>query len=481
MRETLLRTSDSFAKWLRIVLGTVVVACSVPLSAAAQEPLDLRSEGTAEILGRMDRRLDELESQNEVLREENNRLVDQLTAERYETPFVPPPSEMAHLPVEGMTISMSSDASRLTIGATLSGLSTFSTTRQFSPSLPLLLFPASPTGQATNTFDLHARQSSIDARFTGPEVCGLKPGGELYTLFFNDNITDDNYGMLVYFAYGELKNEQMRFAAGIQKDIFNPLGPSVLPISVLYASGNAGSYRGQIRWERYFPFDDDSQLTFQFGLSEPIATLVRDQLIDPLVEDNGWPNIEGRLLLGLGETQNLMGGRKQRPLELSVSGVVGQLRISKPIPGPGTPGPDRIVDDVWAAGCDFQCACTDRLGVKGEFFVGQTLAEYNAGVVQNFNTQTFQPIRTIGGFGEIYYYLNPKFHLHCGYGIDDPVNADLAAGQISSNQTYFTTALWDLSQNVQIGMEFDYRETSYVSPLLDAEGLLVMNQFLWRF
>ncbi len=224
-----------------------------------------------------------------------------------------------------------------------------------------------------------------------------------------------------------------------------------------------------------------AQLTFQFGLSEPIATLVRDQLIDPLVEDNGWPNIEGRLLLGLGETQNLMGGRKQRPLELSVSGVVGQLRISKPVPGPGTPGPDRIVDDVWAVGCDFQCACTDRFGMKGEFFVGQTLAEYNAGVLQNFNSETFEPVRTIGGFGEIYYYFNPRFHLHFGYGIDDPFNADLAAGQISSNQTYFTTALWDLSRNVQFGMEVDYRRTNYLAPLLDAEGLLVMNQFLWRF
>lgn len=155
----------------------------------------------------------------------------------------------------------------------------------------------------------------------------MTPGGELYTLFFNDNITDDNYGMHVYFAYGELKNDQMRFAAGIQKDIFNPLGPSVLPISVLYASGNAGSYRGQIRWERYVPLDNGSQLTFQLGLSEPIATLVRDRAVDPLVEDNGWPNIEGRLLLGLGDTQDLMGGRKQRPVALSVSGVLVQREM----------------------------------------------------------------------------------------------------------------------------------------------------------
>ena len=61
---------------------------------------------------------------------------------------------------------------------------------------------------------------------------------------------------MVYYAYGELKNDQSRFAAGLQRDIFNPVGPTVLPISYLYGSGNAGSYRGQIRFERYVHSDD---------------------------------------------------------------------------------------------------------------------------------------------------------------------------------------------------------------------------------
>jgi hypothetical protein len=267
----------------------------------------------------------------------------------------------------------------------------------------------------------------------------------------------------------------MRFAAGLQRDIFNPVTPTILPISYLYGSGNSGSYRGQIRFERYVHSDDGSQLTFQFGLSEPIATLVRSSVIDPLVEDNGWPNVEGRLAFGVGETQEYMGGRKQRPVEFGVSGVMGQIRITKPNP------PERIVDDVRALGCDLEWAVTDRLGMKGELFVGQTLGEYNAGVLQNYNLETFRPVRTKGGYAEIYYYLHPQFHLHCGYGIDNPAASDLAAGQIASNQTFFNTLLWDLSKTVQIGLEVDYRKTNYVSPLLDADGVLVMTQFLWRF
>jgi len=288
-----------------------------------------------------------------------------------------------------------------------------------------------------------------------------------------------NYGLLVYYAYGELKNDQMRFAAGLQQDIFNPVGPTVLPFSLLYGSGNAGSYRGQIRFERYVHCDDGSQLTFQFGLSEPISTLVRNQVIDPLVEDNGWPNIEGRLAFGVGEKQEFMGGRKQRPVEFGVSGVVGQIRITRPIFDPSAF--NRAVDDIWALGCDLQWALTDRLGVKAEFFVGQTLGEYNAGVLQNFDGKTFGPVRTRGGYAEIYYYLHPQLHLHCGYGIDNPVASDLAAGQIECNQTFFNTLLWDLSKRVQIGLEVDYRKTNYMAPLKDADSLLVMTQFLWRF
>lgn len=121
-----------------------------------------------------------------------------------------------------------------------------------------------------------------------------------------------------------------------------------------------------------------------------------------------------------------MGGRKQRPVEFGVSGVVGQIRITRVTPG--APVPERIVDNVWGLGCDLQWAVMDRLGVKAEAFVGQTLGEYNAGLLQNYNSENFRPIRTRGGYGEIYYYLNPKVHVHFGYGIDNPTGRDLAPG-----------------------------------------------------
>jgi hypothetical protein len=484
----------------RLTTATVwlsVVVYLAPWIAKAQEPPSPVGEPAVDILLSMERRLDELERENRAIREENARLLGQPQASSQlsfeprigtgtDTDISAPDPSFDSLPVassdtagEGVTISMLNDTSKLTIGAAFSGLAIFSTDRTVSPGGPMFLSPASPTGQATNIVDLHARQSIIHALFSGPEICDLTPGAEVVALFFNDNISTDNYGLLLYYAYGELKNDQMRFAAGLQRDIFNPVGPTILPISFLYGSGNAGSYRGQIRFERYVHFDDGSQLTFQFGLSEPISTFVVNSLKDPLVEDNGWPNIEGRLAFGLGEAQELMGGRNQRPIEFGVSGLVGQIRTTKV--SPGAPGPDRIVDDTWAVGCDLQWVMTDRLGMKGELFIGQTIGEYNAAVLQNFNTETHLPIQSRGGYAEIYCYLHPKAHLHCGYGIDNPLVSDLADGQIASNQTFFNTFYYDFSKSYQIGLEVDYRKTNYVSPLLDADGVLFMTQFLWRF
>jgi hypothetical protein len=94
--------------------------------------------------------------------------------------------------------------------------------------------------------------------------------------------------LLLYQAYGELANDEMRFAAGLQRDVFNPVSPTMLPIRFLYGSGNSGTYRGQIRFEGFLRFDESSQITAQFALGEPISTLVRASVLDPLIEDNGW-------------------------------------------------------------------------------------------------------------------------------------------------------------------------------------------------
>lgn len=383
-----------------------------------------------------------------------------------------------YTPGEGVTISMLNDTSRLRLSASLSALMLFNSQRPFTSGAPFLLLPASPFGLKTNTFDLHARQSSLSAAFEGPEFNGLTPRATILTFFFNDNLAADNYGLLVYFAYGELVNERWRLAGGLMQDVYNPVSPTVLTLGKLYGSGNTGSYRGMLRLERYLELSDRSQLTVQGAVSEPTSTLVTGNL-SRVNEDNGWPNIESRMALGLGKMRRI-GAAEARPFELGVSGVVGQLRTTRTIFAPPDKRPPRVVDDVWGLGADLRWAITERLGLAAEFYIGQSLGEYNGTILQNNNSTTYATIRGRGGFGEVYYHLTEKLHLHVGYGIDAPIVRDLAPTQIAQNQTFFNTLVWDVNRNFQVGFEVDYRKTNYIK-FLDNEGVNFMTQFLWKF
>ena len=180
-------------------------------------------------------------------------------------------------------------------------------------------------------------------------------------MFFDNTVLADRNGFLLQQSYGELFNDDWRFAAGLQFDVFAPGLPTVLPFSYLGGSGSAGNcIRGQIRVERFVDVGSDSQLTLQGALSEPLNTYVIPDL--SLDEDNGWPNVEGRIAFGLGEPAPIgIGLLTQRPLEVGVSGVVGQLRRTAFPPDP----PRRVVSDVWGAAVDYRVNLAGLLRICG--------------------------------------------------------------------------------------------------------------------
>jgi hypothetical protein len=384
-----------------------------------------------------------------------------------------------YLPGEGVTVSLLNGSSQLKLFGQFSAIGIFATERPFSAGLPLLMLPPSPTGLNTNTFDLHARQSGFGASFSGPEVLGFTPGAFFLGFIQNDVLTSDAYGLLPYQGYGELKNEHWRIAAGLQSDVFNPQSPTIISLGKLFGSGNTGSFRGQARVEHFFKPTEAFQLTTQVAISEPVSSVVTNNA--RILEDNGWPNVEARLATGLGQIEERAGGRRQRFVEVGVSGVVGQLRTSRLITAPTDPDvPNRAIVDTWGLGWDVQFAVTQRLGLAGELYIGQGLGEYNGGILQSFNGASFQAIRSRGAWGEVYYYLTDRFHVHTGYGIDAPIQRDLGPTQFAKNQTFFTNFVWNVSKVLQVSFEVDYRITDYLA-FADANGVVFLSEMLWRF
>lgn len=393
---------------------------------------------------------------------------------QWSAPLAPPSDD-------GITVSMLNGKSKLKIFGSLSALTVFSTDRPFAPGMPLFLLPASPFGLDTNTFDIHARQSNIGAMFIGPEANGFTPSATFVSFIANDTLTGDSYGFLPYNAFGELKSEDWRLAAGLQNDVFNPRKPTSISLAAMFTTGNTGSFRSQARIERFIKPTDASEYTLQFALSDPIQSVFgsRDLRIQ---EDNGWPNVEGRVSMGLGQTETLVGNRIARPFELGSSAFVGQIRTTRSILAPQDPqSPVRNVIDCWGFGIDAALNLTESIGFQGELFTGAGLGEYNGGIGQTFDSATREAIRSNGGWGEVFAYLTPTLHIHSGYGIDSPFRRVGDTFALTQNQTFYTNIVWNWSKNIQISNQVDYRKTNYRSPLLDATGLIFYSEFLWKF
>ena len=113
--------------------------------------------------------------------------------------------------------------------------------------------------------------------------------------------------------------------------------------------------------------------------------------------------------------------------------------------------------------------------------MGQALGTYGGGILQSVNAVTKTGVRDSGGWVEVYFYLCPeKLHTHIGYGIDDPLDRDLAPGQPVRNETYFANLIWDVTKHFRVAGEVTYRKTAYtVVPNNDGVGF--QTQVQWKF
>ncbi|PHS11128.1 MAG: hypothetical protein COA78_10325 [Blastopirellula sp.] len=357
----------------------------------------------------------------------------------------------------------------LRVFGSLTGEMLYAESRPVIPSGIVLLTP--DLGQKTDTFEVHGKSSSLGLMFSGPEIGSFQTGGTFLSYLYGQTFQEDQYGMYIVRAYGELKNDHMRFAIGYQGDIINPRAPGTINFNQGNGVGNMDFFRGQFRFEKYLHFSPEHQMTLQFALSDPVATSFAsfDKAPANLLETNGLPNFESRIGIELGPKPKQPGA--SRPVEFGVSGLIGQLRR--------TDTPTNHIHDVWAVGMDGHVALSQRMGLNAEFFMGQAIGNYNASIflIDNGN---FDPVRASGGWGEVYVHWTPCLHSNFGYSIDDPLDSTLTTGLPTRNEQVYGNLIWDITKSLEVGFEISHWETSYTT-LKDSESMVYHTRVRLKF
>ncbi len=381
-------------------------------------------------------------------------------------------------PGKGVSLRSGDYQLRLWAEAKLLG---FSSSRYvFNPGQPLVVSPKNPD----TSYDLSAQQSMVYSAFQGPKWGSWTPGAfALFTL--QDNLLAEGYSFTPVAFYGEISDGRWRVVAGQNFDVFAPRDPDTIPTGKLASTGNPGAYRPQLRLEHSFGTNRAVGGVVQLAASSPITTALPDEVdvanlqTEEVVEDNGWPNVEGRISLGFGEVTERAGGRRLRPVELGISGVVGQLRVLDNIrpTDPLTLKADRSLVSVWGAAFDGHIALGRSFGISGELYTGQGLGEYMAGIFQTYNRASNRAVPTSGGWGQAYVYPARNLRVAAGYGIDHATDAGVFGLEL--NSTVFANVVWDVNPWLQIGLEGNYKLITYDS-FGDKDAWVVISEVMFR-
>ncbi|MEA1949845.1 MAG: hypothetical protein U9N87_00555 [Planctomycetota bacterium] len=333
----------------------------------------------------------------------------------------------------------------------------FETSRTHSPGRSYAAWVLPHQQQGENVFLVDGKTSRLGIDVTGPRLplfCCAKTGGKVEIDFQGDfSNTRNRGGVLLRHAYVEAKNSDYRLLLGQTWDVISPLYPNTCMYSIYWWMGDIGYRRPQLRYERYLAMSDTTLLTLQGSLNANILSDFNGHA-DIKREPTGWPTIEGRAALTLGHR-----GKDCKPVTAGISGHIGEVGFDQ------FNGGALVADDVrrrtWSLNLDLDMPITSRFGVRGELFRGDTLGTYLGGIGQSLNPVTLEPIRTQGGWGEIYYYWTYRLHSHVAYGLDDPFDQDIAANGRLYNQFYFANIMFDVTKKLRLGFEVGQLKTIY--------------------
>ena len=320
-----------------------------------------------------------------------------------------------------------------------------------------------------------ANETRLGLRVTGSDFGKMKTRGVVEADFYGGGVENKSNPMIRH-AYGEVSWPAWDLAilGGQTWDVMGPLNPSTLNVNVLWGAGNIGYRRPQLRVTKGVEIG---------GVRvELAAAAVRtiSQTATPFVNDNGadagFPTGEARLGVAIPSWT------KQKVV-LGLGGHIGQEEWDS-----GKTG-NPVYFRSWSAVIDLTMPVCETLLLKGEGWMGENLASYNAGVYQGIAgiglgkpLSKWETIRATGGWMALSAGPYKFWKFNAGTSLDDPYEADLkSATDKKRNQSIFFNVTYDITTATTAGLEVSDWITEYKSSAKNAEALRVQASLIHRF
>ncbi len=270
-------------------------------------------------------------------------------------------------------------------------------------------------------------------------------------------------------AYLKLSRGRWSILAGQTSDVISPLVPKTVNYTVGWGQGNIGYRRTQFRFTGTADIGS-KRLTAAVAAARTLAHDLDVTCADSVcVTGNGYddgsaagfPTVQGRLGFESG-----FGGRGHA--SLGVSGHYGREKARIKTFESGELLDETIRElDTWSVNVDVKLKLTDRVSLSGEYFMGQNLATYFGGVLQDYSP-TFNELGASGGWGMISLAGTQNAVFNVGYCFDDPDDADFiieddsTESMITMNSVLFGNIMYSITRNVTAMIEGSYLKTTYL-------------------
>lgn len=421
-------------------------------------------------------RISQLEAQVKLIAEELGKLKESISPPAEKPGVKPQPNALAEKKAEPAQKPIGVELAnglRITPYGTIYFNAFLNDTGTNNTDIPLF---ATPTGAGNASAS--ARQTRFGLLIEGGRFGDASVTGVIEADFFGGSPAvsiGENFGVVrLRLANARINWEKTSVVLGQDWTIFapnNPVSIADAAIPQFAAAGNPWARLPQARVERRF---DGGRFVVQAAVLAP-QTADSSSTASFLLQPNSGalslvPFLQGRASYN---GANMFGSGKNGSIGFSTH--YGRSRVTATS---GSPISEEI--DSYGFAADWNLPLQKRIVLTGEAFYGSNLGGLQAGIFQNFNTDhavklgnALTPdgvtgIGTRGGWAQLGVtpkIARDKLTFYGSIGLDDPEDEDLVSAQPrnfrSRNLAIAFDAIYKMTQQLQIGVEFRRMETTF--------------------